>query len=670
MPTGVRVAGLMRAPTPTISAASSFFFLFFFLSSSCIIVVFSASDAETLLQFKQSLTSATALNNWNPSVPPCENHKANWVGVLCLNGHVRGLRLENMGLKGEVDMNSLVSLTRLRTLSFMNNTLVGSWPPVITKLGSLRSVYLSYNHFSGEIPDDAFTGMKFLKKVFLTNNEFNGPIPSSLASLSRLIELRLDGNKFKGQVPQFQIDTLTKLNVSNNELDGPIPTSLSHMDPSCFSGNNDLCGDPLPECGKAPMSSSGLLKIAVIIIILGVTLAVIAAIFIILNLRNQPAALQLGKENAGMINMEDQDQKKYVNAKQVAAGVGDGYRSIESSSSSVAQATRRGGADHGKLLFVRDDRERFDLQDLLRASAEILGSGSFGSSYKATILSNAVVVKRYKHMNNVGREEFHEHMRRLGRLTHPNLLPLVAYYYRKEEKLLISDFVDNGSLASHLHGNHNLEEAGLDWATRLKIIRGIARGLSYLYASLPNIVAAHGHLKSSNVLLDESMEPLLTDYGLSPVANLEQGQSLMMAYKSPEYAQMGRITKKTDIWSFGIVILEMLTGRFPENYLTRNHDPKADLAAWVNNMIKEKKTAQVFDTELGRARESSKGELLKMLKIALSCCEEDVDRRLDLNQVAAEIEDLNDEDSSDDDDDDDDDGHNFSPTSRHIHIAV
>ena len=171
------------------------------------------------------------------------------------------------------------------------------------------------------------------------------------------------------------------------------------------------------------------------------------------------------------------------------------------------------------------------------------------------------------------------------------------------------------------------------------------------------------------MLLDESMEPLLTDYGLSPVANLEQGQSLMMAYKSPEYAQMGRITKKTDVWSFGIVILEMLTGRFPENYLTRNHDPKADLAAWVNNMIKEKKTPLVFDPELGRARESSKGELLKMLKIALSCCEEDVDRRLDLNQVAAEIEDLNDEDLSDDDDDDDD-GHNFSPTSRHIHIAV
>ncbi|XP_022979552.1 pollen receptor-like kinase 4 [Cucurbita maxima] len=655
MPTGVRVAGLMRAPAPTISAASSLF-LFLYLSSSSLVLVLSApSDTETLLEFKRSLTSARALRDWNPKVPPCDNNRPNWAGVLCLNGHVRGLRLENMGLKGEVNVDPLVSLSRMRTLSFMNNTLVGPWPSVISKLHNLRSVYLSYNHFSGAIPDDAFTGMKFLKKVFLTNNEFNGQIPSSLASLSRLMELRLDGNKFRGQVPRLEMPTLKKLNVSNNELEGPIPRSLSHMDPSSFAGNRDLCGDPFPECERALISSAGLLKIAVIVIILGVTLAVIAAIFIIMNLRRQPA-LQLGKGNAGVT---EEDQNKYMSSKPTTAVVGDGYRSTESS---VAQAKR--GAEHGKLLFVRDDREKFDLQDLLRASAEILGSGSFGSSYKATILCNAVVVKRYKHMNNVGREEFHEHMRRLGRLTHPNLLPLVAYYYRKEEKLLISDFVDEGSLASHLHGNHNLEEPGIDWATRLKIIRGIARGMSYLYTSLPSIAAPHGHLKSSNVLLDESLEPLLTDYGLIPVANVEHGQTLMMAYKSPEYAHLGRISKKTDVWSFGILILEMLTGRFPENYLTRNHDTKSDLATWVNNMIKEKKTSLVFDAELGRARESNKGELLKMLKIALSCCEEDVERRLDLNQVVAQIEDLNDADLSDND------GDNFASTSRNSQMPV
>lgn len=116
---------------------------------------------------------------------------------------------------------------------------------------------------------------------------------------------------------------------------------------------------------------------------------------------------------------------------------------------------RNSKSDSGKLTFVRDDRERFDLPDLLKASAEVLGSGCFGSSYKATLNNGStVVVKRFKQMNNVGREEFQEHMRRLGRLSHPNLLPLVAYYYRKEEKLFINDPVERGSLAVLLHGTY------------------------------------------------------------------------------------------------------------------------------------------------------------------------------------------------------------------------
>ncbi|KAK1382296.1 hypothetical protein POM88_020031 [Heracleum sosnowskyi] len=112
-----------------------------------------------------------------------------------------------------------------------------------------------------------------------------------------------------------------------------------------------------------------------------------------------------------------------------------------------------------KLTFLRKDRPKFNLSDLLRASTEILGSGMFGSTYKADLGDgssrggkspySAVVVKRYRKMNNVGREDFQEHTRRLGKFRHPNLLPLVAYYYRKEDKLLVSDYVANGSLAFH-----------------------------------------------------------------------------------------------------------------------------------------------------------------------------------------------------------------------------
>lgn len=155
--------------------------------------------------------------------------------MLCFNGQVRGLQLENMGLKGMVDLNYLVSMPHLRTLSIMNNTFAGSMPN-LKNLSKLRAVYLSYNHFSGEIPDDAFLGMRFLKKILLPNNEFTGRIPSSLAALPRLMELRLEGNKFQGQIPDFHQQSLRRLNVSNNDLDGPIPTTLSKLDATSFSG--------------------------------------------------------------------------------------------------------------------------------------------------------------------------------------------------------------------------------------------------------------------------------------------------------------------------------------------------------------------------------------------------------------------------------------------------
>lgn len=109
-----------------------------------------------------------------------------------------------------------------------------------------------------------------------------------------------------------------------------------------------------------------------------------------------------------------------------------------------------------KLCFVNNNIERFELEDLLRASAQVLGSGSFGSSYKATLPGcHSYVVRRFQKMNNLGRDDFCSHMTRLGRLSHPNLVPLVAFHYRKDEKLLITKFVENGSLASHLHGNQS-----------------------------------------------------------------------------------------------------------------------------------------------------------------------------------------------------------------------
>ncbi|KAF8392766.1 hypothetical protein HHK36_021003 [Tetracentron sinense] len=622
---GAHEALLVRAPPPVMARndppSPPTLLLLMLL---CVVASCDASDSDVLFKFKESLANDTALGNWNASTSPCSGNKGNWVGVLCSKGTVLGLQLENMGLMGLIDVDSLMGLPNLRTVSFMNNSFEGPMPD-IKKLGALKSLFLSNNNFSGEIPDEAFAGMGSLKKIYLANNEFTGKIPLSLVAVPRLLQLRLEGNQFQGKIPDFRQKDLRAFNVSNNELEGKIPAGLSKMDTSSFSGNKDLCGKPLDTCKSSKKPS--VLMIAMVVIAVGVALAAIGAFFIIIRHRRRQTS-ESGKSPS------TNKQNKVVSSE------GD---QMESGSPEFAGTNKK--AENGKLSFVRDDRERFDLQDLLRASAEVLGSGSFGSSYKAVLLSGpAMVVKRFRQMNNVGREEFQEHMRRLGRLRHPNLLPLVAYYYRKEEKLLVSDFVENGSLAGHLHGKHTSAQPGLDWPTRLKIIKGVAKGLAYLYNELPTLIVPHGHLKSSNVLLDEFLEPLLTDYALVPVVNQEHAQELMIAYKSPEYAQYGRTTKKTDVWSLGILILEMLTGKFPANYLKQGKRGDGDLASWVNSVVREEWTGEVFDNEMGGTK-NGQGEMLKLLKIGLDCCERDVERRWDLGDAIEKIEELRERDS-------------------------
>ncbi|CAL5439281.1 unnamed protein product [Camellia sinensis] len=653
---GAHAAPFVRAPPPPPPTTTTTLLNLLWLNLLLLLLFFSSttlgdaeSDANALIKFKSSLSNADALRSWNinnnnndpKTMSPCSGNYGNWIGVLCSEGYIWGLQLENMALAGDIDVDSLLLLPHLRTISFMNNNFEGGLPD-FKKLGSLKSLFLSHNHFSGQIPDDAFTGMGSLKKLYLSHNEFTGTIPSSVAHPNKLLELRLDGNRFTGAIPDLQQKDLKILNVSNNELEGPIPPTLAKLNPTSFSGNKDLCGKPLDlEC-KSPAVPSDPQKsspMKIILIVICCLVALAAIIMVLIIYRRSSMTPQLGSSSS----------LKATGLPVPAAVVVAEQQQYGSSPDMSVSGNSKRGDQHGKLSFVRDDRQRFDLQDLLRASAEVLGSGNFGSSYKAVLMDgHAVVVKRFKHMNNCGREEFHEHMRRLGRLGHPNLLPLVAYYYRKEEKLLVFDYVHHGSLASHLHGNHSAEQPGLDWATRLKIVKGVARGLFYLHEELPSLIVPHGHLKSSNVLLDESMEPLLMDYTLVPVVNLERAQQIMVAYKSPEYAQQGRTTRKTDVWSLGILILEILTGKFPANYLiAQSGTDAAELTSWVDSIAKED-TARVFDKEMGTKNNNNNidghdqvGEMLKLLKIGVACCEEDAAKRWDLKEVLQKIEELN-----------------------------
>ncbi|KAL3645840.1 hypothetical protein CASFOL_011020 [Castilleja foliolosa] len=589
-------------------------FLFLVLSLLSLCAILASSDdkafAKSLLRFKQSLINPTMLENWQEPVDKlCSWNKPNWTGLLCVNGSFIGLRLESMSLGGEIDVESLSELPLL-SLSVMHNNFSGHFPSGIKRLGKLRSLYLANNSFSGEIGDDAFSGMKGMRKVVLGGNFFTGKIPVSLLELPKLVYLEFQGNRFEGRIPEFRQAGLI-VNFANNKLEGAIPATLGNQNASSFFGNINLCGKPLNRC--KPKSSINKITFITAAILVA-TLAAFIILFLVYRKRAKPLKYQK--------SLSPSHKHKTVK-----------YKNIE---------------QHGNLCFVRNDRERFELEELLRASAEVLGSGSFGSSYKALLFSGQVyVVRRFRHMSNAGKEDFYEHVRRLGRLSHRNVLPIVGFYYRREEKLFVTDYVENGSLASHLHGKRKPNQPGLDWPTRLKIIKGVSRGLAYLYKELPTLTLPHGHLKSSNVLLDSTYEPILADYALAPLINKDHAQEFMVAYKSPESTQNDRVTKKTDVWSLGILILELLTGRFPANYLKRGRGPSSELATWVSSVARAEWTGEVFDKDVNMSG-NGEGQMRRLLKIGMCCCEWDVEKRWDLREAIERIEELKENDSDDD----------------------
>ncbi|KAL8148655.1 pollen receptor-like kinase 1 [Apium graveolens] len=597
-----------------------------------------SSESAILLNFKDSLSNNTALFSWNDTKPPCPT--GNWAGVHCVDNSVRALRLQRIGLKGNLKVEMLKDLRGLRTISIMGNELEGEIPD-FTVLSALKYLYMSDNKFSGGIKIDAFHGMISLKKLHAASNQFSGPIPGSLALLPKLKELKLENNRFSGEIPNFQQQNLTSFNVSNNQLSGRIPDKLIKLDRSSFAGNKKLCGGAMGIC--MPKVSD--------VTVVGVMVALVAAVaiaaaLVILHRRRRQASQQreivltMPPEQAKLMasgGAANLDKLEYGGSSHVGRS---GHRRKGSSLSSRKKSNVHSST---RLIFLRDDRPSFDLTDLLSASAEILGSGVFGSTYKAAMnngSSSVMVVKKYAKMNDVTRDEFHEHVRMLGKLKHPNVLPIVAYYYRKEEKLLVSDYCANVSLAVHLHGGGNK----LDWGKRFRIVKGVARGLLYLYTELPSLIAPHGHLKSANVVLNEAWEPLLNDYALSRLVNQEDAQELMIMYKSPEYRAQGRVSKKADVWSLGILILEILSGRFPANIIQQGKGViDGDLAAWVEIQVKENENwkDKVFDKNIMmniKAGGEEEQEMHKLLKIGLACSEMDVEKRLDIREAVERIE--------------------------------
>uniref|UniRef100_A0A5B7CBE9 Protein kinase domain-containing protein n=1 Tax=Davidia involucrata TaxID=16924 RepID=A0A5B7CBE9_DAVIN len=601
----------------------------------------SISDSEALLELKKSLTNTKALNSWGPDSDPCTKG-AKWAGLLCYNGIVIGLRLEQMGLSGAINVEPLVQIPGLRSISFMNNSFSGSIPE-FNRMGALKAIYLSGNQFSGEIPASYFAKMESLKKVWLSQNNFTGEIPSSLSQLPNLIELHLENNQFSGAIPPLGQPTLKSFDVSNNALKGEIPDTLSKFNASSFEGNPGLCGAKL---GKACDQSNRYMgndsnntendyynesnsnKIAAGLMTAAVVILSLMCVAIFLLRRRQ-------EERLNVIGKENLDEPVEVRVSSASKKDMD--------SSQKGTGSGRKGSNHGKaagdLVLVNDEKGVFGLADLMKAAAEVLGNGTLGSSYKALMSNGAtVVVKRIKEMNKMGKNGFDAEIRRLGGLEHRNILTPLAYHYRKDEKLLVYEYIPKGSLLYLLHGDRGPSHAELNWPARLKIVQGIARGLGYLHTELASFDLPHGDLKSSNVLLGSDHEALLVDYGFNQLVNANQAVQTLFAYRSPEAIQRRQVSPKCDVYCLGIIILEILTGKFPCQYLN-NGKGGTDVVQWVKSAISEGREAELFDPEIASSR-NSLGGMERLLRIGADCAESNPEERLDIREAIRRIEEI------------------------------
>uniref|UniRef100_A0A6N2M562 Protein kinase domain-containing protein n=1 Tax=Salix viminalis TaxID=40686 RepID=A0A6N2M562_SALVM len=567
-------------------------------------------DKQALLDFVNNLPHSRSLN-WNESSNVCNN----WTGVICSEDGTRviAVRLPGVGFHGPIPPNTLSRLSALQILSLRSNGISGEFPFDFSNLKNLSFLYLQYNNLSGSLPVD-FSLWPNLTIVNLSNNRFNGSIPHSFSNLSHLAALNLANNSLSGEVPDFNLPNLHQINLSNNNLSGSVPRSLGRFPGSVFSGNNIPLetfphaspvvtpSTPYPRSrNKRGLGEKTLLGIIVASCVLGL-LAFVFFMAVCCS-RKKGEGQFSGKLNKGGMSPE-----KVVSRSQDA---------------------------NNRLTFFEGCNYAFDLEDLLRASAEVLGKGTFGMAYKA-ILEDAttVVVKRLKEVS-VGKRDFEQQMEVVGSIRHENVVELKAYYYSKDEKLMVYDYYSQGSISSMLHGKRGGERVPLDWDTRMRIAIGAARGIARIHAENGGKFV-HGNIKSSNIFLNSRQYGCVSDLGLATItSSLAQPISRAAGYRAPEVADTRKTAQPSDVYSFGVVLLELLTGKSPIH--TTGGDEIIHLVRWVHSVVREEWTAEVFDVELMRYPNIEE-EMVEMLQIAMSCVVRMPDQRPKTTDLVRMIE--------------------------------
>lgn len=540
-------------------------------------------EVQALMGIKASLLDPHGvLDNWDAdSVDPCS-----WTMVTCsAESLVIGLGTPSQNLSGRLAP-SIGNLTNLQIVLLQNNNITGLIPAELGRLQKLQTLDLSDNLFTNEIPS-SLGHLKSLQYMRLNNNSLSGAIPESLANMTQLAFVDLSYNNFSGPIPRFPSKTF---NIVGNPL-------------ICATGSEQQC------FGMTLMPMS-------------MTLNATQTALPLARPKTHRIAIALGT-SLGCICL-------------LVCGFGFLWWRIKHNRQIFFDVKDR----HHEEVSLGNLR-RFQFRELQIATdnfsnKKILGKGGFGNVYKGLLQDGtAVAVKRLKDGSTVGGErQFQTEVEMISLAVHRNLLRLYGFCMTATEKLLVYPYMSNGSVASRLKA-----KPVLDWGIRKRIALGAARGLLYLHEQCdPKII--HRDVKAANILLDDYCEAVVGDFGLAKLLDHQDSHVTTavrgtVGHIAPEYLSTGQSSEKTDVFGFGILLLELITGQRALEF-GKAANQKGAMLDWVKKIHLEKKLDILVDKDL--KTNFDRIELEEIVQVALLCTQYLPGHRPKMSEVVRMLE--------------------------------